>query len=173
MPKEKDRPVLIREAHSEDAPILFAAEKEIAQTPGSLVSRPDELRLGGFTKKIAELSQIGRYIVAEQVGRVVGHAFLDPMPLEAVSHVFRLTIVVHPGYQSQGIGNALMSELMDWAKQTPRVRKIELLVRATNQRAIRLYSKFGFLEEGRFKDRVRLPDGSFVDDLAMAWFPKR
>jgi hypothetical protein len=75
MPKEKDRPVLIREAHIEDAPILFAAEKETAQTPGSLVSRPDELRLGGFTKKIAELSQIGRYIVAEQVGRVVGTPF--------------------------------------------------------------------------------------------------
>jgi ribosomal protein S18 acetylase RimI-like enzyme len=111
--------------------------------------------------------------VAEQAGRVVGHVFLDPMPLQAISHVFRLTIVVHPGYQSQGIGNALMSELMDWAKQTPRVRKIELLVRATNEKAIRLYSKFGFLEEGRFKDRVRLPDGSFIDDLAMAWFPQR
>jgi putative acetyltransferase len=74
----------------------------------------------------------------------VGHAFLDPIPLEAVSHVFRLTIVVHPGYQSQGIGNALMTELIDWAMQTPRVRKIELLVRATNQRAIRLYSNSVF-----------------------------
>jgi RimJ/RimL family protein N-acetyltransferase len=62
---------------------------------------------------------------------------------------------------------------MDWANQTPHVKKIELLVRATNQRAIRLYSKLGFLEEGRFRDRVRLPDGSFVDDLAMAWFPQR
>ena len=46
-------------------------------------------------------------------------------------------------------------------------------LRATNKRAIRLYSKFGFFEEGRFKDRVRLIDGSFVDDLAMAWFPQR
>ena len=62
---------------------------------------------------------------------------------------------------------------MDWAKQTPRVRKIELLVRATNEKAVRLYSKFGFLEEGRFKDRVRLSDGDFVDDLAMACFPQR
>ena len=66
-----------------------------------------------------------------------------------------------------------MKELMDWAKQTPSLRKIELLVRASNERAIRLYSKFGFLEEGRFKDRIRLPDSSFRDDLAMAWFPER
>jgi ribosomal protein S18 acetylase RimI-like enzyme len=52
-------------------------------------------------------------------------------------------------------------------------KKDELLVHASNERAIRLYSKFGFLEEGRFKDRIRLPDGSFRDDLAMAWFPER
>jgi ribosomal protein S18 acetylase RimI-like enzyme len=45
------------------------------------------------------------------------------------------------------VGEALMRELIDWAKRTPRVRKIELLVRATNQGAVRLYSKFGFFEE--------------------------
>jgi ribosomal protein S18 acetylase RimI-like enzyme len=163
----------IREARVEDAAILVAAERDTAETPGLLVSRSSELTLESFEKKIVELSKSGRYLVAEKDGKIMGHAFLDPMPLQAISHVFRLTIVVHPGYESQGIGNALMKNLMDWATQTPRVRKIELLVRATNQRAIRLYSKLGFLEEGRFKDRVRLPDGSFVDDLAMAWFPER
>jgi RimJ/RimL family protein N-acetyltransferase len=66
-----------------------------------------------------------------------------------------------------------MKELMDWAKRTLHVGKIELLVRASNQRAIRLYAKLGFVEEGRFKRRVRVPDGSFVDDIAMAWFPNR
>lgn len=65
-----------------------------------------------------------------------------------------------------------MKELIDWAKQAPSLTKIELLVRARNERAMRLYAKFGFREEGRFKDRIRLPDGSFVDDIAMAWFPE-
>ena len=100
-------------------------------------------------------------------------ALLDPMPLEAISHVFRLTIVVHPGFLGQGIGTSLMRDLMDWAKQSPRVKKLELLVRATNERAIRLYSKLGFVVEGRFRNRVRLPDGELVDDIAMAWFPDR
>jgi len=49
--------------------------------------------------------------------------------------------------------------------------KVELLVRATNERAIRLYRALGFVEEGRFRDRVRLPDGTLVDDIAMAWRP--
>lgn len=89
------------------------------------------------------------------------------------AHVFRLTVVVHPGYPGSGIGTALMRDLLDWAERTPRVGKIELLVRSTNERVIRLYSKLGFVEEGRFKNRIRLPDNAFVDDLAMAWFPKR
>lgn len=27
-------------------------------------------------------------------------------------------------------------------------------------------------EEGRLRDRIRLPDGTFVNDIAMAWFPE-
>ena len=64
----------------------------------------------------------------------------------------------------------LMHDILDWAQLTAKVQKIELLLRATNARAIHLYSKLGFVEEGRFKNRIRLPDGSFIDDIAMAWF---
>jgi RimJ/RimL family protein N-acetyltransferase len=44
-------------------------------------------------------------------------------------------------------------------------------VRSTNARAIALYEKLGFVEEGRFRLRLRLDDGTFVDDIGMAWFP--
>jgi RimJ/RimL family protein N-acetyltransferase len=165
--------LFIRVARIEDATFLAAAERATAETPGLLVSQPYELILESFEKKIVDLSKVGRYIVAEKDGKIVGHALLDPMPLEALSHVFRLTIVVHPGFLGQGIGTSLMRDLMDWAEQTPRVEKIELLVRATNERAIRLYLKLEFIQEGRFRNRVRLRDGEFVDDIAMAWFPRR
>jgi ribosomal protein S18 acetylase RimI-like enzyme len=165
--------MMIREARVEDAPILTRAEKEVAQTPGLLISRPHELTTEAFAVKINELSSLGRYIVAEDNQRIVGHALLDPMRLEAISHVFRLTIVVHPGFQTRGIGERLLKDLMNWAKQAPEVKKIELLVRASNERAIRLYSRLGFVEEGRFRQRVQLVTGSFVDDLAMAWFPEQ
>ena len=157
----------------EDAANLVTAEQETARTPGLLVSRPIELTRVAFEQNIVELGPSGRYVVAEKDGKIVGHAFLEPMGLQAIAHVFRLTIVVHPGYLGEGIGTALMRDLMEWATHTPRVGKIELLVRATNERAIHLYSKLGFVEEGRFRNRVRLPGGSFVDDIGMAWFPDR
>ena len=163
--------LLIREARPDDAPVLLAAEKETARTPGLLVSRPHELTLQAFEQKIAELAQRGRYIVAEEDGRIAGHALLDPMPLEAISHVFRLTIGSSRIYRP-GIGTALLRGLTEWAKRSPKVRKIELLVRATNQRAVHFYSKSGFFEEGRLQKRICLPDGNFIDYLAMAWFPE-
>lgn len=163
----------IRQAIIQDAPAIAAAEAETARQPGLLVSRPGEIPLEAYASKIQALAVRGRYIVAEENGHLVGHAFLDPMELNAVSHVFRLSIVAHPGSLGRGIGAALLADLLEWAESDPRVGKIELLVRATNTRAIQLYEKFGFTEEGRFRSRIKLPDGQMIDDIAMAWFPVR
>ena len=138
------------------------------------MSQPDELSTEKFASTIAELANgAGRYLVAEEDGKVVGHGFLKPMDLRAVSHVFRLSIAVHPGHSGEGVGTAIMAALADWARRTTGVEKVELLVRSTNQPALALYRKFGFVEEGRFRNRIRLADGSYIDDLRMAWFPKQ
>lgn len=163
----------IRLATLTDAPAIHAAEQETALVPGRLVSLPEELSLSSFEYKIQDLQTAGRYIVAETPERIVGHACLTPMGLQAIAHVFRLNIVVHPGFTQRGIGTALLSDLLQWAEADPRVHKVELLVRSTNQPAIGLYQKQGFVEEGRFQKRLRLLDGTFVDDIAMAWFPSR
>ncbi|TAG45696.1 MAG: N-acetyltransferase [Betaproteobacteria bacterium] len=167
--------VQIRAATVEDAPVLAAAEIETAQTPGLLRSRPDELNVRSFAQRIAELEapgNAGRYIVAvNDLNEIVGHALLDSMSLARIAHVFRLTIVVHPGHADRGVGRALMNDLQRWAHDDSRVEKIELLVRATNARAIHLYRSCGFVDEGRFVNRIKLDNGIFIDDLAMAWFP--
>lgn len=162
----------IRRAGRGDASALCAAEKATALTPGLLVSQPHELQVDAFEQKIEFLEQEGMYLVAEREGVLVGHALLEPMVLIAQAHVFSLTIVVHPGHLEHGIGTALMVELMGWAENNPRVEKIELRVRATNARALALYKRFGFVEEGRFERRIRLPDGSYIDDVLMARFTR-
>jgi putative acetyltransferase len=166
--------VTIRTAVPTDAAALRDAEARTAATPGLLVARPWEIPVEVYEAKIDALVARGRYVVAEVDGRPVGHALLEPLgDLIATSHVFHLTIVVHPGSTGQGIGSAMLGHLLEWAAQDGRVLKVELRVRSTNERAIALYRKFGFVEEGRFRQRLRLPDGTFVDDLAMAWFQPR
>jgi tRNA-Thr(GGU) m(6)t(6)A37 methyltransferase TsaA len=60
--------------------------------------------------------------------------------------------------------------LIEWAKSNPEVEKIELNVRSSNLRAIRLYQKLGFNIEGRIRYRMKMPDGSYQDDLEMGLF---
>ena len=163
----------IRTAKPDDAETIAAAEAETQRTPGLLVGYPGEIPVEAYRAKIAKLAVDGRYIVAEENGVPVGHAFLDPMPMRANAHVFQLTIVVHPGHIERSIGRAMLGDLLDWARRDARVGRVELKVRAGNQRAQNLYRSMGFVEEARFRDRVRRIDGLFEDDLGMAWFPSR
>ncbi|MHB8448062.1 MAG: GNAT family N-acetyltransferase [Rudaea sp.] len=163
--------VTIRTARVSDAPLLCAAERETARVPGHLVSQPQELDVEAFTRKIEELSAAGSYLVAERGGAVVGHALLDfAGPQAALAHVRTLTIVVHPPYTGQGVGKVLMRFLLEWAHANRQVERVELRVRETNAVAIRLYKKCGFTEESRFRRRLQLADGTYLDDIGMTWF---
>ena len=161
----------IRLAQPTDAVTIAATERATAATPGLLVGRPGEIPLEAYAEKIRVLERRGRYVVAEEGGAVVGHAYLEPFEMIANAHVFRLAVAVGPAYVGRRIGRMLLLDLLAWAAADPRVAKVELLVRASNERARRLYRSLGFVDEGRFQRRIRLPDGSFVDDVAMAWFP--
>lgn len=160
---------MIRDARVDDASTLAGAEREIAKTPGFLASQPHELKDEAFAQKIAELSASdnGKYLVAEAEGKIVGHAMLDPLKLSATRHVVHLTLAVHPGWQGKGIGKALLGALIGWAKAAAAVKKIELHVRASNTNARDLYKKFGFIEVGRWKHRIRVAPGEYLDDVAM------
>ena len=160
----------IRQARWEDAPQLAAAERAIAIVPGRLASRPDEIDDDAVRKTILELDDRvrGLYLVAEDAGTIVGHAFLESLLLAVTSHVVRLTIAVHEGHQRQGIGRALMNELLRWARSNPRVEKVELQVRSTNEGAVALYRSLGFVEEGRKTRRLKIGPNEYIDDIYMA-----
>lgn len=158
----------IRRARPEDAPQLAAAERAIARVPGMLASRPDEIHDDALSKMIVELERRGIFLVAERDGEIVGHALLEPLALAVTAHVFRLTIAVHEGHQGQGVGRALMNDLLAWARSSPRVEKVELQVRSSNARAIALYRSLGFVEEGRKTRRLKLGPDTYIDDVYMA-----
>lgn len=162
--------MLIRRAQSQDAAVIAEAEANIATTPGLLVGVPHEIPLATYEASIQALPKNGLYVVAEEGDELAGHLILDPMGMVRLAHVLRLTIVVYPNHQGQGLGKRLMQHGIDWAKQDQRFDKIELNVRATNQRAIRLYQSLGFVEEGRLIKRIKISDGQYLDDIAMGLF---
>jgi putative acetyltransferase len=111
-------------------------------------------------------------LVAEVAAEVVGTAGLHPVgPALRRRHAMTLGIGVAPGAQGRGVGSALMQALCDYADRWAQVLRLELTVFADNARAIALYRRFGFVEEGRHRG-FALRDGRYVDALAMArWHP--
>lgn len=90
---------------------------------------------------VAELAQADTryYLVAEWAGQLVGYAGL--MCLKPIADV--QTIAVVPEHEGQGIGSALLTELI----RESRLRRAEdvlLEVRADNPRAQQLYRRYGF-----------------------------
>lgn len=160
----------LRKARLEDAGALAQAERDIARIPGRLASHPDELKDESFREKIQLLADgnEGLYLVAEEDGLLVGHAFFERHKLASTRHVANLTIAVHEGHQGKGVGRGLMEQLLAWAKAHPEVEKCELHVRSSNQRAIKLYESLGFVEQGRKPKHLKYAPGVYQDDIYMA-----
>lgn len=161
---------IFRKARPEEAALLAEAEREIAKTPGLLAASPEEIKDEVIQEKITALAKndSGLCLVIEQGKKLVGHAFVEPHKLAVTAHVVFLTIVIHEGFQGQGLGKALMTKLIDWAKAHPKIEKFELQVRSSNARAIKLYESLGFVEEGRKSKRLKYGPNDYQDDIYMA-----
>ena len=82
-------------------------------------------------------------------------------------HVMSLGISVAAEAQGQGVGSALMAAVCDWADQWGQVLRLELTVFVDNARAIALYQRHGFRQEGLHVGYA-LRAGVYVDVLSMA-----
>lgn len=115
---------------------------------------------------IARLGPDDHVFVAELDGRVVGIAGLHGKTGK-LRHGAMLGIAVHDDFAGRGVGRALMAKLIDLGEQWLGLVRLELEVFADNERAIRLYQRLGFVEEGR-KRKAAFRGGQFVDEVIMA-----
>ena len=99
-----------------------------------------------FEKEIRE-NRLAFYIIAETDGRMAGYAGLWCIVDEG--HI--TNVAVHPEFRRRGIGEALISVLLDHTVKSG-ILSHTLEVRASNTAAISLYSKFGFEPMGLRKN---------------------
>jgi len=112
--------------------------------------------------------KIDLVLVAELDGEVVGNAGLHPAGTQVRRrHCAGLGLVVGRQAQGQGVGTALMQALCDYADQWAQLLRIELHVFCDNERAIRLYERFGFVREGTHRGYA-LRAGAYADVHSMA-----
>ena len=87
---------------------------------------------------------------------------------EKEKHVGILGIGVDKGYRAKGIGEALIRNALERAKQQD-LEKVQLGVFASNTRAYEFYKKQGFREEGREQKAAKIRE-KYVDHVLMAKF---
>ena len=100
---------------------------------------------------------------------IVGEASVQRLKPTFTRHVGVFSIEVHPAEQRRGIGRALVRACMEWAKARG-IERLELYTRRDNDRARALYESEGFTLESVRTRFIRLPDGSYVDDLVYVRF---
>jgi putative acetyltransferase len=164
-----DTTILIRRPRPDDAAAILATMNDPAVMPGLLQlpyateamwkKRIDEMAVGPATGEL--------FIVAERGGEVVGNAGVHPLPQVRRRHAAGIGMAVARHAQGQGVGNALMAAIVDWADHWAQLLRLELTVYTDNDAALALYRKFGFAHEGTHR-AYALREGVYVDAHCMA-----
>jgi L-phenylalanine/L-methionine N-acetyltransferase len=163
-PALRRRGVTIRATRVDDyqaITALFNLPKYRAGTARLPYQRPEQTR-----KWLEGLSADAFNIVAVLDDEIIGQAGLERR-WGRRSHAAELGIGVHDDHQGEGVGTALLQEIVDAADNWLAIRRVELTVFTDNAPAIRLYEKFEFESEG-IKRAFAFRAGRYADVLAMA-----
>ena len=106
------------------------------------------------------------YLVAVLENKIIGNLTFSAGKRPRIAHTGELGISVLQEYWGQGIGTEFIKCLIEWCKKSGIIRKINLRVRNDNYKAIHLYKKLGFCEEG-IVTRDFLIKGIFYDSILM------
>lgn len=164
--------VLLRPAAISEAQALLDCFIAITETSPYILSTPDSARLKTVESQekwiqASNESPCNLLIVAEHKNRIIG--ITNSMAFTDFKRCHRagLGMSVHHDYRGQGLGDALLSLLIECSRQMPELQQLELNVMSPNAAAHRLYKKYGFKECGRLENAYRLESGEYADDISM------
>jgi RimJ/RimL family protein N-acetyltransferase len=140
---------------------LVEERAEISRT--ELVSREEEI---DFLSKV--LSRLEKdelfFLVAEVDGKVVASSEIDKRS-GYEEHVGVIGIAIKSGFRDLGIGTEMMKTLVGQAEKM-RLKVLTLTAFASNERAIHVYEKIGFVQTGRVPKK-HFKDGKYIDEIIM------
>jgi RimJ/RimL family protein N-acetyltransferase len=160
--------ITVRRAEPADAPQLVALATAVSAEPeGWMIwnewrSVGDERRYLRAVRRHADAV----VLVAELDGRLAGRLSLARDQHPASQHVADLGLMVDDRFRRRGVGRALLSAAVEWAREQA-VQKLELHVFPWNEGAIALYESYGFRREG-YRSRHYLREDGYADAILMA-----
>lgn len=154
----------IEPARPEDAEALLAYMKQIGGESDNLTFGAEGLPITAEQERVYLQSMLDSeddtQLIVRQGGAIIADASMQRFH-RRMSHRAEVGISVVKEYWGMGIGSALMEAIISFAKEHG-IRQLNLEVRSDNERAIRLYEKFGFQKLVTFPAFFRI-DGRDVD----------
>jgi RimJ/RimL family protein N-acetyltransferase len=158
--------LLIREAAPEDARAVLDYIECISAESDFLTFGPGEFELteaeeADFLRKCRQdnrLYMLG--LINDEIAATI-HFSAGHRP--RIRHTGELGLSVRKQYWNIGIGSLLLDALIDWARQTEVITKINLRVRTDNERALALYRRKGFVAEGTIRKEM-FQNGHYFDN---------
>ncbi len=162
--------LVLREAEPRDAEKMLAYIEQIASESDNITRGPGEFTMTVEQEReflqASAASFTSLFLVAEIGGEIAGNLGFRGGDRPRLRHAGEFGISVLKKYWNLGIGGHLLAYLINWARTTGVIRKIDLLVRTDNLPAIHLYEKWGFVHEGCITRHMYMR-GEFVDCYAM------
>jgi GNAT superfamily N-acetyltransferase len=145
-----DRPIVVRFKVPED---LKAWRRYTALVPDDVGHKPGtEFAMADFTTPFSNYD--APFLVAEVGEEIVGAVAMtardEPHGYHR-EHVVELHPQVLPGWRRQGVGDALMEGIIEWASAQGSLLRLEAWSLGWNEALTSFLSKHGFEEEGRWK----------------------
>ena len=162
--------VNIKDLEESDSDAFAALLVQLSrETTHALMTEQESIELGNSqherTRQLV-LADNQKILFAVHDTILVGFLGLSQGTFERNRHSAALMIGVLANYWGQGIASQLMKQALGWADERG-IQRIEVGVMDSNERAIELYKRFGFEQEG-VKRAAFLINDVYQDEILMA-----
>jgi RimJ/RimL family protein N-acetyltransferase len=163
--------VTLRAIHPKDLPTLYEIQanldnwEERSPQPAAPLTRE---KFDADTARRREGGSVGFSLTAEFAitvdDRLIGSCVL--MSEDSLARHAEVGISLLSSETGKGYGTDALRVLIDYAFTRRNLRRVHLIVLASNERAIASYRKLGFVEEGRLREHCWVR-GAYVDEVRM------
>ncbi len=167
---KNNRSVIIRTARTSDAENLLNTARLYIADSEYIPKLAEEIKLTieqeeEWINSYSE-NEDSLLLVAEYQGQIIGNIDLTSNRRKIMAHTAVIGMGILKEWRNTGLGTAMLTSIIEWAKQNKTLELIWLEVYTENTLGVSLYKKMGFKENGVVKGFFK-QDGRYYDKLTM------